>query len=118
MKQSGRAYLPKLNPMIPLPEFIHESRADNKFIAHCGADLDDSLGNTTLANLSWLVLIGPEGDFSPKEVALATDRQYTEISLGDAVYRTETAGIMVCQLINCQNQIKKKRPPGNRQSDF
>ena len=35
MKQSGRAYLPKLNPFVPLHGFLQQARADKKLIAHC-----------------------------------------------------------------------------------
>lgn len=104
MKQSGRAYLPKLNPLVPLHWFLHQARADKKLIAHCRTNPDDFPGRSAAPNLSWLVLIGPEGDFTPKEVAMATARNFREISLGEAVYRTETAGIVACQLISYINQ--------------
>ncbi len=106
MKQSGRAYLPKLNPMLPLSEFLQQAEADNKFIAHCRTNPDDFLERSTVPNLSWLILIGPEGDFTPQEVAMATECNYAEINLGEAVYRTETAGIMACQLISYLNLRK------------
>ena len=103
MKQSGRAYLPKLNPMIPFRECLERADADLKFIAHCGAGPGEIMEKPGPRDLSWLVLIGPEGDFSSEEVNMATAGNFKEISLGDAVYRTETAGIIACQLINYLN---------------
>lgn len=104
MKQSGRAFLPKLNPVIPFSEFLDQSNADVKCMAHCRAE---NLPEKPLnQNLSWIVLIGPEGDFSMEEVSCAKERGYLEISLGAAVYRTETAGIMSCQLIEFLNRDK------------
>ena len=100
MKQSGRALLPKLNPMVSFGDFITLSRADRMYIAHCGIDAGQKAEGPVSGKLSWLVLIGPEGDFSPEEVEQALSTGYREISLGEAVYRTETAGIIACQLIN------------------
>ena len=105
-KQSGRAYLPKLNPVVPLSGFLQEAKADMKFIAHCRTKPGAVPENSGAPYSSWLVLIGPEGDFTPEEVALATAMHYREISLGEAVYRTETAGVMACQLINFLNPGK------------
>ena len=45
-------------------------------------------------------MIGPEGDFTSEEVAEAIAGNFRELSLGDAVYRTETAGIIACQLVS------------------
>jgi 16S rRNA (uracil1498-N3)-methyltransferase len=99
MKQSGRALLPKLNPIIPFEDFTLQAVADNKFIAHCRSRPGSLPADPGAGNLSWLVLVGPEGDFTPAEVRMAVDRDYREINLGEAVYRTETAGIMACQLV-------------------
>lgn len=106
MKQSGRAFLPKLNPVTQFSDFIDQADADFKYVAHCrtpGGKLPEKPLNT---NMSWLILIGPEGDFSKTEVAQARKCNFQEISLGEAVYRTETAGIIACQLINCLHGSK------------
>jgi 16S rRNA (uracil1498-N3)-methyltransferase len=104
MKQSGRALLPKLNPMLPMQELIDGAEAEVKWIAHCGCAKNRWTVKPGSHKTTWLVLIGPEGDFSPEELKSAMDRDYTGISLGDAVYRTETAGIMACQLVGFLNQ--------------
>ncbi len=103
MKQSGRALLPKLNPMLPLPDLLERAEADIKYIAHCSASTGSLPPRPGSCCLSWMVLIGPEGDFTQDEVEMALDRGFKEISLGEAVYRTETAGILACQLVNFLN---------------
>jgi len=100
MKQSGRAYLPKLNPATNFAEFIENAVADVKYIAHCREALGELPGSPQEKSMSWLVLIGPEGDFSASEVEMAKKSNFQEISLGEAVYRAETAGIIACQLIS------------------
>jgi 16S rRNA (uracil1498-N3)-methyltransferase len=125
MKQSGRALLPALNPMVPLQVFLDSAKADLKYIAHCGTDPAKHLARIAgvgpatekpaaakpvaakpaaakpeSAKRSWLVMIGPEGDFTRGEVDVALQRDFEEISLGEAVFRTETAGIIACQLVN------------------
>jgi len=103
MKQSGRALLPKLNAMIPLREFYKQAEADLKYIAHCGTSKKDLPSRPGPGDRSWLILIGPEGDFTHEELKQALEEKYVEINLGEAVYRTETAGIMACQLISILN---------------
>lgn len=51
-----------------------------------------------------LILIGPEGDFSPEEVELAIENGFLPISLGNSRLRTETAGIVACHTIHVINQ--------------
>ena len=50
-----------------------------------------------------LILIGPEGDFSPKEIELALQNQFKAVSLGTSRLRTETAGIIAVHTINLKN---------------
>ena len=51
-----------------------------------------------------LILIGPEGDFSPEEVELAIENGFLPISLGNSRLRTDTAGIVACHTIHVINQ--------------
>jgi len=100
MKQSGRAFLPRLNPMMPVEEFLSKTAGDIKYIAHCRADKGMVPKSPSQNMLSWIILIGPEGDFSPEEIVQAKENDYREISLGEATYRTETAGIVACMTAN------------------
>ncbi len=100
MKQSGRALLPKLHPPVPIGEFLNDARADVKFLAHCRVPHGNWPARPEPGKRSWLLMIGPEGDFSTEEIELALSRGFREISLGNAVYRTETAGVIACMLVN------------------
>ena len=54
-----------------------------------------------------LVLIGPEGDFSNAETALAIQSGFIPVSLGESRLRTETAGIVTCQTIELLNKLPR-----------
>lgn len=104
MKQSLKAYLPKLNQDISFSDFIKNYSDSNKYIAHCNSNTKDFL-KTYPKGKDVLVLIGPEGDFSDKEIEMALSNNYEAISLGKTRLRTETAGIVVCDMINILNSI-------------
>jgi 16S rRNA (uracil1498-N3)-methyltransferase len=99
MKQSGRATLPRLNPPVDFKTFIRYSGKGRRLIAHCRVAAERYAGALGTDIRDWLILIGPEGDFSEAEISSAREEKFLEISLGDAVYRTETAGIIACQII-------------------
>ncbi len=116
IKQSVKAYLPKLNELTKFTELVKKPFEGQKFIAHCSTmpspfstlrqaqgDSIQYLGKQYKAGNNVLILIGPEGDFSPEEVTLAKENGFAEISLGDSRLRTETAGLMACSLINVMN---------------
>ncbi len=98
MKQSLSCYLPKLNNAISFSDFISLPHGENfKGIAHCepeGAKI--KLKDSFSKNNSYLLLIGPEGDFSANEIERATAAQMIEVSLGNRRLRTETAAIAAC----------------------
>jgi len=96
-KQSLKAKLPVLNPTISLKEFLSNKQDVDCFIAHC-EEQDKTSFQSVVENNS-LVIIGPEGDFSTKEIDLAISNNFKAISLGGARLRTETAGIVACHTI-------------------
>lgn len=104
MKQSLKAYLPKLNPLTPVAELITSRPEGKKFIAHCYEGNKSHLKNVIQPRENCLVLIGPEGDFSTNEVQLALENGYSEISLGSSRLRTETAGVAACHIVNLANE--------------
>jgi 16S rRNA (uracil1498-N3)-methyltransferase len=106
MKQSGRALLPRLNREIPLSDFLDRSTADIKLIAHCETTGSQNITAEPHIDQSWIIMIGPEGDFTPGEIEAAKQNAYREINLGEAVYRTETAGIIACHTISLLYQNK------------
>lgn len=100
VKQSLKAKIPKLNPLTKAKDFITSVEAENKYIAHCYSDNLPELKKRVAKNNDIIVMIGPEGDFSPKEVELAKETNFEEISLGKSRLRTETAGLVACSIAN------------------
>jgi 16S rRNA (uracil1498-N3)-methyltransferase len=99
MKQSQQAYLPKLNEMISVEEFVNNSNASLKCIAYCEETPAIHLNKTIGKESEILVMIGPEGDFSKEEVKHATANGFISVSLGDTRLRTETAGVVATTIV-------------------
>ena len=108
MKQSLHTLLPKINPPVKLSDWLHSPlstlHSPLKFIAHCEADQPRRpLGEALAAGRDAVVLIGPEGDFSPAEIALALDCGFQPVSLGPSRLRTETAALYAACAFNLIN---------------
>ena len=103
MKQSLKAYLPKLNEPAEFKSLVTRDFTGQKFIATCESDEGDELQKVYKKGANALVLIGPEGDFSPEEIALAKKQGFLPTSLGKSRLRTETAGIVACHTITLLN---------------
>lgn len=104
MKQSLKARLPQLNEMMPFDQFIRQDFPGQKFIAHCYEGGKPLLKDVIRKGEDALVLIGPEGDFSPEEVEKAQAKGFVPISLGKSRLRTETAALAACFTLNQTNQ--------------
>jgi len=104
MKQSLKAYLPQLDELTKFNEFVHQPFEGQKFIAHCEEQHRELLKNALIPNKSYLILIGPEGDFSPEEIEMAIAAGFVPVSLGDSRLRTETAGVVACHTFNLLNE--------------
>ena len=103
MKQSLKARLPVVNPLRPLRDFMSTVTADQKFIAYVDNDNQELLKNVITPRSAYVVLIGPEGDFSKEELTLAEQNGFQKVSLGPSRLRTETAGIVACHILNLAN---------------
>jgi len=103
VKQSLKTYHPKLNELTKFDDFIKNNKTAQKYIAHCYNDKLSHLKDIYKQNSDTVILIGPEGDFSLNEIKTATENNFTEITLGKSRLRTETAGIVACNLINFLN---------------
>jgi len=99
MKQSNELYLPKLNEAITFKEFLKRENEGLLLIAHCEETDKKTLKSVLAANQSVTLLIGPEGDFSEKEIDLAIEKQFIPVSLGNTRLRTETAAIVDCHSV-------------------
>jgi 16S rRNA (uracil1498-N3)-methyltransferase len=95
VKQSLKAYHPSLEPMVALRSLIARPFDGVRMIAHCNDPVGGRryISECVGAGDNALVLIGPEGDFSPSEVAAAVDAGFVEITLGASRLRTETAAL-------------------------
>ena len=105
MKQSLKARLPILHEAIPFKEFIiRDFSEEKKFIAHCANKDKISLQSAITKETSFLILIGPEGDFSVDEITTALQNGYHAVSLGNSRLRTETAAIVACHTVALFNE--------------
>jgi 16S rRNA (uracil1498-N3)-methyltransferase len=102
MKQSQQAWLPRIHEMIPFKEILKVS-AEQKFIAHVDASNPKQLHSVAAQGKKYLVLIGPEGDFSNEELLSASEHNLEKVSLGANRLRTETAGIVAAQIFGLIN---------------
>lgn len=99
MKQSQQAWLPKINEMVPFKK-IMEANADQKFIGFVDSSNPVHLKTVARPQKKYIMLIGPEGDFSKEELALALQYGFEKVSLGANRLRTETAALTACQLLH------------------
>ncbi|MBQ8530606.1 MAG: 16S rRNA (uracil(1498)-N(3))-methyltransferase [Parabacteroides sp.] len=104
MKQSQKATLPVLTGMTDFRTFVTQPFDGRKFIAHCEEGDKKLLKQLYQPGENALVLIGPEGDFSPEEIELALKNGFLPISLGESRLRTETAALVACHTIHVLNQ--------------
>jgi len=102
MKQSQQAWLPKISEMIPFKEIL-KILADQKMIAYVDSSNPKHLQSVAKPEKRYLVLIGPEGDFSKEELELALQSGFEKVSLGQTRLRTETAGLVACHTLNLIN---------------
>ncbi len=109
MKQSLQARLPKLNPLTPFKSFVHSAQETQRFIAYVDHQQKNYLPGNCTPGASVCILIGPEGDFHPREIRMALEAGFQPVSLGPTRLRTETAGIAAVHtisLIHLNNQEK------------
>ncbi|ULC58433.1 16S rRNA (uracil(1498)-N(3))-methyltransferase [Flaviramulus sp. BrNp1-15] len=104
MKQSLNCYLPKLNEAISFKDFINKDFSGDLFIAHCEETDRKSLKKQLKQNTNVTILIGPEGDFSVKEIEQALQNKFIPVTLGETRLRTETAAIVACHSVAFINE--------------
>lgn len=100
MLQSRQAWLPVLANPIKINDLVSTAGFATRFIAHCldeeKKDLKDFISDKTSSKL---ILIGPEGDFTPEEIECALASNFIPVSLGETRLRTETAGLVAAVLL-------------------
>ncbi|UPQ79134.1 16S rRNA (uracil(1498)-N(3))-methyltransferase [Flavobacterium azooxidireducens] len=104
MKQSNQYFLPILNEPITFKEFAKKQFNGQKLIAHCEETDKKTLKSVLKLSEDCTILIGPEGDFSVKEIEIALEKQFIPISLGNTRLRTETAAVVACHTVVLMNE--------------
>ncbi|WP_336961013.1 RsmE family RNA methyltransferase [Chryseobacterium contaminans] len=94
-KQSLRFHFPVINDTVKLSDFLKNINSENTFVAHCHENLERMELKSIPAMEEITFLIGPEGDFSEKEIAFLAEHKIKAVSLGNQRLRTETAGVFV-----------------------
>lgn len=94
--QSKQYWMPVLQAPQKFQTIIEESTIEQKFIAHC---IENQKLPLQRQETDALLLVGPEGDFTPAEIAMALDKGFKPVSLGNSRLRTETAGVVGAVLL-------------------
>jgi 16S rRNA (uracil1498-N3)-methyltransferase len=106
MKQSGQAFLPLLSEPMAFADLVSRAAYPQAFIAHCLPDAKVSLAQNCEPLKDVLILIGPEGDFTPEEIDLALRHGFQAADLGLTRLRTETAGLAAVMAVHFVNAFK------------
>ncbi|MDE6297608.1 MAG: 16S rRNA (uracil(1498)-N(3))-methyltransferase [Muribaculaceae bacterium] len=106
MKQSLKATLPVFRGLVSYKEFISEAGEGLRYMGYC----DESTERREFAkeypgNKDVTILIGPEGDFSPKEVSEALEAGFIPVTFGDSRLRTETAALFAVAAIHVIDHV-------------
>ena len=105
-KQSLKFRIPNLHPIRKFTDLIKDPQFQDfqKFIAYVDEQHEHHLLDVAQPNGKYLILIGPEGDFDPKEIQLALAAGFKPVSLGKSRLRTETAGLTAIQMLQVLNR--------------
>ena len=104
MKQSLKAFLPKINDIVPLRDFMSKCSNDEKYIGYLNKGKNNHLIQSAAVKSDYCMLIGPEGDFSYSEINASRKFGFKPVSLGNNRLRTETAGLAACHILNLVNE--------------
>lgn len=106
MKQSLKAVLPVIEPMTPLSSLITMMPDAQRFVAYCDPEIPRvNLARSYQPGRDTLILIGPEGDFTPAEIRATLDAGFKPVTLGDNRLRTETAALFALSTCHVIDQL-------------
>jgi len=106
LKQSAQFFLPKLHSVVNFDQFVQTQSATTKLLAHCHEGHKPALHQIKGLTKEVLIMIGPEGDFSEKEIKNAESNGFKSITLGLRRLRTETAGMVALSKINTLREME------------
>lgn len=99
-KQSKQLFLPEIHPIQEFKKLVSMTNLPNqKYIAHCEKSISKNLSELFDKQNELLVCIGPEGDFTQNEISYAYEHNFTPVSLGNSILRTETAALHACSIV-------------------
>jgi len=104
MKQSLKLHLPVISEIQKFDEAIKSTGGEIKCLAHCYEGNKTLLKNALIKGKAASVFIGPEGDFSKREVEVAEQNGFISVSLGKSRLRTETAALAAVNTFEIINQ--------------
>ena len=140
MKQSLQARLPRIDPPVNLADFLQNLNSQfsilnsqfptlnshihtfthshiQKYVCHCIGDDRHTLHQLYTPGTDALVLIGPEGDFSPDELSRCLTLGFQPVTLGNNRLRTETAALYALTALNFMNGWRGQITQAIKQSD-
>ena len=99
MLQSAQAWMPAVSTPQAYADVVHKASQQKKFIAHCVEGEKRGLAQSNIDADDYIILIGPEGDFTGDEIALAIEHGFEPVTLGSTRLRTETAGLYAAAIL-------------------
>lgn len=107
VKQSLKSVCPVLRDMTPFERFVSEPFVGRRFIAHCDEPIRAKRYIASLLHPGEdaVIMVGPEGDFSPEEIRLAVECGFEETTLGSQRLRTETAAVFGAAAVSVINNM-------------
>ncbi len=106
LKQSKGYWKCQIHPLTSITKFLEQPLTEaQKFVAFVDSENPALLSKSVVSKKDVLILIGPEGDFTPEERDQAKSKGFEKVSLGQSVLRTETAGIVACSTVHFINSL-------------
>lgn len=103
MKQSLKALRPTIDEPVSLMDFLRQPLDGERFVCYCSGDERHTLKQLYHPGHDAVVLIGPEGDFSDREISTALQNGFLPVTLGTCRLRTETAALYATTALNFMN---------------
>lgn len=104
-KQCGRLDIPKVRPPLRFDDFLNEIKNYDLAMMACldshTKPLKDVITGFKVKKV--LIMIGPEGDFSPQEIEAAKSQGANLVTFGRLVLRVDTAAIFILSILNYAN---------------
>lgn len=105
MKQSLHFHLPLIEPVTTWKNFLLDLKSEQPVMAHFDPQ-NKHLVDVIDRGVDTTILIGPEGDFSAKEMLDWKDKQWRQVNISESRLRTETAGIVACNIFHTKNRTQ------------